>query len=59
MGNVKRIGSKKEREEKEMTKEDIVKEITDKLGGFADLSPFERVLIQYVVEVTMSRVVKK
>lgn len=42
-----------------MTQEEIVNNIVKRLGSWVDLSPYERVLIQYVVETTMKAMVKK
>lgn len=42
-----------------MTKEQIVQDIVNRMGSWRDLTAYERVLIQYVVETTMKAMVKK
>jgi hypothetical protein len=41
-----------------MKAEDIVKEIVERMGTWNDLTAYERVLIQYVVETTLGLVKK-
>lgn len=41
-----------------MKAEDIVNEIVNKMGSWTDLTAYERVLIQYVVEQTLGMVKK-
>lgn len=41
-----------------LTKEEIVNEIVNSMGSWNDLSAYERVLVQYVVETTLKLVNK-